>query len=233
MEGDELELPAAEVGVPVAAEVEGDVERIAGRPALFEGELRPESAASPGDAAETRGAVGVFKGEAEMAVADGARRSEEAGAAGEEEGVGVAEAEGRELLEGGEEIAGDVGEANLEVAAEGLGGGCEADAVGGDEGEAVAKLLNVVGGESEADGVGVSAEAREEGVVGLLVRGGDGVEEMEAVDGAARAVGDAVFMSENECGATGAVDDARGEDADDASMPAGGGSSGDIVRAYA
>ena len=207
MEGNELELPAAEVGVPVAAQVKGDVEAIAWGPALLKGELRPWSAASPRDAAKAGGAIVIFKGEAEVAVADGARGSEEAGSASQEERVGVAEAEGRELLEGGEEIAGDIGETDLEVAAEWIEGRGEADAVGGDLSEAVTELLDIVGGKGEADGVGVAAEAREERVVSLLVGGGKRVEQVKAGDGAARAMGDAVFVREDEGRAAGAVDD--------------------------
>ena len=52
--------------------------------------------------------------------------------------------------------------------------------------------------------------------------GGEGVEQVEAGDGAAGAVGLAVFgVGEDEGGAAGAVDDARGEDAEDAAVPLG------------
>ncbi len=53
------------------------------------------------------------------------------------------------------------------------------------------------------------------------VDGGEGVEQMEAGDGAAGAVSVAVFVGEDEGGASGAVDDAGGEDAEDAAMPGG------------
>ena len=72
-----------------------------------------------------------------------------------------------------------------------------------------------VGGHGEADGKGVAAEAREEIGAGL-----DGVEELKSVDGAAGAVGDAVFDADDDGGLGGALDDAGGEDADDAAMPA-------------
>jgi hypothetical protein len=76
----------------------------------------------------------------------------------------------------------------------------------------------------------VASEALEESVVALLVDGGEGVEEMEAGNGTARAVGCAVFMREDECGAVGALDDTRGEDADDAAVPAGVGLGGGLWR---
>jgi len=97
---------------------------------------------------------------------------------------------------------------------------------GGDAGERFAEPRNVRGGKRETYGVGVASEAREERVVALFVRVGEGVEEMEAGDGAARAVGCAVFMREDECGTMGALDDARGEDADDAAVPTGVGCRG-------
>jgi len=46
-----------------------------------------------------------------------------------------------------------------------------------------------------------------------------GVEQVEAVNGAAGAVGDAVFNADDDGGPGGALDDAGGKDADDAAMP--------------
>ena len=51
--------------------------------------------------------------------------------------------------------------------------------------------------------------------------GGEGVEEMEAGDGATGAVSLLVFVGEDEGGAAGAVDYAGGEDAEDSAMPLG------------
>src|ERR1700760_168198 len=72
----------------------------------------------------------------------------------------------------------------------------------------------------------VPTEAREESAGGLLMRGGEGVEQMEAGNGATGAMGvwnlagiRGFFMRENECGPAGALDDTRGEDADDTTMP--------------
>ena len=62
-------------------------------------------------------------------------------------------------------------------------------------------------------------EERGVGVAGC--DGGEGVEQVEAGDGAAGAVGLAVGVGEDEGGAAGAVDDAGGEDAEDAAMPVG------------
>jgi hypothetical protein len=49
--------------------------------------------------------------------------------------------------------------------------------------------------------------------------GFDGFQQRKAVDGAAGAVGDAVFHADDDGRLGGAVDDARGENADDAAMP--------------
>ena len=91
--------------------------------------------------------------------------------------------------------------------------------------EAFAEEGEAFGGEGEADGVGVAAEAGEDGDSVVFAGGGvdcgEGVEQVEAGDGAARAVGLAVFVGEDEGGAAGAVDDARGEDAEDAAVPGG------------
>ncbi len=73
------------------------------------------------------------------------------------------------------------------------------------------------GGQGKADGEGVAAEAREE--IGAAF---DGVEQLKSVDGAAGAVGDAiaVFHADDDGRLGGALDHARGENADDAAMPA-------------
>ena len=60
----------------------------------------------------------------------------------------------------------------------------------------------------------MAAEAGEE--IGAAF---DGVEELEAVDGAAGAVGHAVLDADHDGGPGSALDDARGEDADDSAMP--------------
>ena len=61
----------------------------------------------------------------------------------------------------------------------------------------------------------MAAEAGEE--IGAAL---EGVEQLESVDGAAGAVGHAVFDADHDGRLGGALDDARGEDADDAAMPA-------------
>ena len=61
----------------------------------------------------------------------------------------------------------------------------------------------------------MAAEAREK-----IGAGFDGVEQLESVDGAAGAVRDAVFDADDDGRLGGAFDHARGEDADDAAMPA-------------
>src|SRR6201994_729041 len=60
----------------------------------------------------------------------------------------------------------------------------------------------------------VAAEADEDTVAAL-----ERFEQMEAGNGAAGAVGLAIFVTEDERGTTGALDDARGEDAEHAAMP--------------
>ena len=71
----------------------------------------------------------------------------------------------------------------------------------------------------EADGMGVAAEAGEEFVPACDVDGGERVEQVKAGDGAAGAVGLLRLRSQDERGQAGAVDDARGEDAEHAAMP--------------
>ena len=85
----------------------------------------------------------------------------------------------------------------------------------GVEAQAALEVGQLFCGQRKADGEGVAAEAREEIGAGL-----DGGEEREAVDGAAGAVGHAVFHADHDGGLGGALDDARGENADDAAMPA-------------
>jgi hypothetical protein len=85
----------------------------------------------------------------------------------------------------------------------------------GVEAQAALELGQRVGGQGKADGEGVAAEAREE--IGAAF---DGVEQLKAVDGAAGAVRHAVFDADHDGRLGGALDDARGENADDAAMPA-------------
>jgi len=60
----------------------------------------------------------------------------------------------------------------------------------------------------------VTAETGEE-----LGAGFDGVEQLKAVDGAAGTVGDALFNADDNGRFGGALDNALGEDADDAAVP--------------
>ena len=70
-------------------------------------------------------------------------------------------------------------------------------------------------GKSEAHGKGVAAEAREE-----IGAGFDGGEEGESVHGAAGAMGHTILNADDDGRLGGALDNARGENADDAAMPA-------------
>ncbi len=81
--------------------------------------------------------------------------------------------------------------------------------------QAFAQLGHAGRFERETDGVRVAAEADED-VVAAFER----FEQMEAGDGAAGAVCFAVLVAEHERRAPGALDHARGEDAEHAAMPA-------------
>lgn len=230
MDRENFKLPAAEVRVPIAVEMVGEIEAIAFGPRLLARANGPAGTTRPGNAAETSAAAGVFKAETEMAVVEGARRSRKAGIAGEKERFGVAETEGCKLLERAEEIGCDIGEAEFEVAAYFFLSGGEVELSSGQAREGFTELWDVSGGEGEADGMGMATEAREECVVVLFMSRGEGVEEMKARDRAAGAMGGgdwearwigALFMREDKCGAVGAFDDTRGEDAEHATMPAG------------
>ena len=139
-------------------------------------------------------------------------------------GSRIADAEGLAAGEPIEEVRSEVAEVKFGVAVQRRrqhGGG---EAGGVVESHSLAKEVEAGGGQREAYGVGVASEAGEESVGGvdLSVDGGEGVEEMEAGDGAAGAVGLAVFVGEDEGGTAGAVDYAGGEDAEDAAMPGWG-----------
>ncbi len=169
----------------------------------------PEFAAGP--------ACSRFLGqlEADVALLHDAGRGEQAGVAGDKDRLGIAVAEGFELAQPSGQHGSDAVERQLGVNAEevlGLAGG---EMLLGVEAQAALELGQRSGGQGKADGEGVAAEAGEE--IGAAL---DGVEELEAVDGAAGAVGHAVFDADNDGGFGGALDDARGEDADDAAMPA-------------
>ena len=173
---DDFKLPATEVGVPVAAEMVGDIEPVAREPILLAGEFSPGGSPAPGDSAEAAGTVVVFEREAHVAVGEDARRGEESGSACDEEGIWIAETKRRKLFKGGEEVRRELGEPKLEIEPQFFGGRCQAQLLGGDAGEQLAELRDVIGGKGKSNGVCVSAEAREECTVGLLVRGAEGVE---------------------------------------------------------
>ena len=77
-----------------------------------------------------------------------------------------------------------------------------------------AEFVDAIGRKREADGVSVAAEAGEDFVTAL-----DGFEQMKAGNGAAGTVGFAVFPRDDDGRLAGLVDDARGENADDAAVP--------------
>ena len=144
-----------------------------------------------------------------------AGRGEQACIASEEDGLGVAVAEGLELAQPSGEDRRNAVERKLGVNAQealGLAGG---EVFGGIEAQAALELGKRRSGQGKADGEGVAAEAGEE--IGAGFNGG---EKGESIDGAAGAVGYAVFNADDDGGLGGALDHARGEDADDAAMPA-------------
>ena len=153
--------------------------------------------------------------EREVARFHDARRGEQARVAGEEERLGIAVAEGLEFAQPSGEDRRDAVERKLGVNAQEALGLARGEVLLGIEAQAALELGQFFGGQREADGEGVAAEASEE-----IGAGFDGGEEHEAVDGAAGAVGYTVFDADDDGRLGGALDDARGEDADDAAMPA-------------
>ena len=137
-------------------------------------------------------------------------------AAGHEDWLLVAGAEGVELLEQGQELGGDVGEGYAGVD-DGLGG----ELVGTDVLchvflEAAGELGDVLFAQGEADGVGVSAE-----VLQQVADGVDGGVDVEALDGAGGAGDEAVGVGEHDGGLVVELRQARGNDAYDALVPVG------------
>jgi hypothetical protein len=96
---DDFELPTAEIWVPVAAKMVGDIEAVAGGPVLLPGLFRPRRPATPRDPAEAANAIWTLKREANMTIGQDARRSHQPGATRDEDGIGIAETEGSESLE--------------------------------------------------------------------------------------------------------------------------------------
>ncbi len=149
-----------------------------------------------------------------MALFHDADRGGEAEIAAEEDGLGVAVADGLELLEPAGEDRGDAVGREGGVDADDLLFGAMGELAVGVVIEALLEQGNAVCWQGKADSEGVTAEAGEE--IGAAF---EGVEELESVDGAAGAVGHAVFHTDDDGGLGGALDDAGGEDADDATVP--------------
>ena len=122
--------------------------------------------------------------QADVALFHDARRGEQARAAGNEDGLGVAVAERLKLAQPAGEHRRDAVERQLGVNAEQMLRLAGGQMLFGIEAQAALELGQAVGGHGKADGKGVAAEAREE--IGAAL---DGVEQVEAVDGAAGAMG--------------------------------------------
>ena len=145
------------------------------------------------------------------------RRSgaDQANVAGDKDGLGVAVAQRFQLAQPAGQHRRNAVQGQLGMDAQealGLAGG---QALLGIEAEAALEFGQRGGGQREAHGKGVAAEAGEE--IGAAF---DGVEQLKAIDGAAGAMRHAVFDADHDGGLGGALDDARGQDADDAAMPA-------------
>ena len=123
--------------------------------------------------------------EAEVLSFHDARRGEQARGAGDEDGLGVAVAEGLELAQPSGEDRRDAVERkfgmNTQEALRFARGEMDVGVVA----QAALEVGKLFSGQGEADCEGVAAEAGEE-----IGAGFDGGEEREAVDGAAGAVGD-------------------------------------------
>ncbi len=168
-----------------------------------------------------------------------ARRSEQARGAGDEDWLGIAVAKRLEFAQPAGENGSDAVEWQLGVNAEkALRLAC-GEMLRGVEAQAALELGKLFSRKSKADGESVAAESSKE-----IGAGFEGGEEREAIDGAAGAVGDAIvgavlfavfwpvvgavsrvafgtdFDADYDGGFGGALDDARGENADNAAMPA-------------
>ena len=121
--------------------------------------------------------------QAEVTLFHEAGRCDEAHSAGDEHGLGVAVAKWFELAEPTGEDRSDAVEGQLGVNAEDALGLACGEMLFRIQAQAALELGDGVGGHCESDGEGVAAEAGEE--IGAAF---DGIEKLEAVDGAAGAV---------------------------------------------
>jgi len=135
-EGDDFGFDAAVLGMVVFADAVGDVDEAA----LGETESGGADGLVPADGADGCGAgdggVGVLgEFEAEVALLHGAGSGDEAGAAGEKDGFGIAVAEGLEFAQPADENRRDAIEGQLCVNAEEMLGLGRAEALKGVEAE--------------------------------------------------------------------------------------------------
>lgn len=101
--------------MPIATQMVGDIEGLAGHPVLLPEQFGPGSPTTPGHSAEPAAAIAVFEGETQMTVGEDARNCEQTCAARDEDGILIAEAKRRKLFERDEELGRDLGEAKFEV----------------------------------------------------------------------------------------------------------------------
>ncbi len=135
--------------------------------------------------------------------------------AGYKDGLGVAVAQRLKLAQPSGEHRRDAIKRQLGVDAQAMLSLARCQMFFGVEAQALLQLWQCVGGHCEADGKRVAAETSEKVSAGF-----DCIEQLKPINRAARAIGHAIFNADHDSGFGSAFDHARGEDADDAAMPA-------------
>jgi hypothetical protein len=172
-------------------------------------------AGANGKLIEWRG-LGLSLGEfeADVPFLHNARLGDKARAEGKKNRLWVAVTERLKTPQPASQDRGDAVERQFGVNLEEVLGLARDEMLLGMKAESAAELGQGGGRHSEADGEGMAAEAGEK-----IRAGFKSIEELEAVHGAAGAVGDTILHADDYGGLGGALDDARGKDADDAAVP--------------
>ena len=97
-----------------------------------------------------------------MAFGKDARRGEEPCSVCNEDRIRISETKRRKLFKSGEEVRRDLGEPKLEIELQLLRGRCQAQLLGGDAGERLTELRDMIGWQGETNRVCMSPETREE-----------------------------------------------------------------------
>ena len=157
-----------------------------------------------------------------MPILDETRSVAKLGAGQQKYGLGMSIAEGSATLDPGDELHGERRGCEVCIQEQRRREGCGGKKRGGDALHALAKEGKAIGGKRQTDRVGVAAEASEEfggETVVVQVSGCDGVEEVEACDGSPGAMRFAFLVSEYQCRSTRPIDDPRGEDTENTTVP--------------